>query len=276
MNSVDLSADIVSQAADRLLHARTSGQTCTPVRDLLGDHDIESAYRAQGQTIQALVRGGRRVVGAKIGLTAPAVQRQFGVHQPDFGMILDDTVLGHGETIAIDKLMQPRAEGEIAFVLGRDLDRPNVSVADVLRATDFILPAIEIVDSRISNWDLTITDTVADNASSGCVVLGATPISIRERDLAGVGMTLCHNGEPVSFGAGHACLGSPVVAVAWLARTLAELGQSLPAGSLVLSGALGPMVGLDAGRLTLNLDGIGSVEAIAPARPDADANPGTV
>ncbi|MFD9550624.1 2-keto-4-pentenoate hydratase [Nocardia salmonicida] len=234
-----------------------------PVREFLGDSDIDAAYAVQRCVITDRVSRGARVVGAKVGLTSSVVQEQFGVFQPDFGVLLDDMMYSHAEPLALRQFLQPRAEGEIAFVLGRDLNQPVTTVADVLRATEFVIPAIEVVDSRITDWDLAITDTVADNASAGAVVLGATPYSLTGRDLSQVGMTLELDGEPVSFGAGHACLGSPVVAVAWLARELMARGQCLEAGDVVMSGALGPMVPISgAGTFRLRLDGLGEVDAI--------------
>ncbi|MFB8003075.1 2-keto-4-pentenoate hydratase [Nocardia sp. NPDC056000] len=268
--TIELEESTAITAAQRLLTAQRTGVTCGPIRDLLSDPaDIDSAYRVQRAVIADRIAAGARVVGAKIGLTARVVQEQFGVFQPDFGVLLDDMVYGHGEPIPRERLLQPRAEGEIAFVLGRDLDRPNASVADVLRATDFVQPAIEVVDSRITGWDLSITDTVADNASSGVVVLGAAAYSLRDRDLSRIGMVLERDGEPVSFGAGHACLGSPVTAVAWLARELVRREQPLRAGAVVMSGALGPMVPIaGAGRFRLRLDGLGSVEAVIEQKED--------
>ncbi|MET9660306.1 fumarylacetoacetate hydrolase family protein [Streptomyces sp. NPDC006510] len=256
----------IAAATQRLTAAAATRTPCAPVRDLLGRDDLDSAYEVQRRLAAARTNAGARVAGAKIGLTAPAVQQQFGVFQPDFGVLFDDMLYAHTEPLALDRFLQPRAEGEIAFVLGRDLDRPRASVADVLRATEFVLPAIEIVDSRIAGWDLAITDTVADNASSGAVVLGTTPYPISGLDLARVGMQLQRDGEPVSFGAGHACLGSPVVAVAWLARELAERGQPLRAGDVVMSGALGPMVPVTGpGRYRIALDGLGEVETVIEA-----------
>ncbi|MFG1785211.1 2-keto-4-pentenoate hydratase [Rhodococcus oryzae] len=250
-------------AAERLIAARASLVPAAPVREFLGESDLDAAYEVQRRVIAAEVARGARVVGAKIGLTAPVVQQQFGVFRPDFGVLLDDMMYGHTEPVPAARFLQPRAEGEIAFVLGRDLDRPGATVADVLRATDFVLPAIEIVDSRIADWDLAITDTVADNASSGAVVLGTTPYSLTGLDLSRVGMTLERDGEQVSFGAGHACLGSPVVAVAWLARELVTREQPLRAGDTVMSGALGPMVPITgAGTFRLRLDGLGEVDAV--------------
>jgi 2-keto-4-pentenoate hydratase len=253
----------ITVAAQRLLTAARDGVPCEPVRDTLGDGDIDMAYSVQRQVIAARVREGARVVGSKIGLTAPAVQQQFGVFQPDFGVLLADMVYSHRQPVPRGRFLQPRAEGEIAFVLGRDIDFPGASVADVLRATEFVLPAIEVVDSRIRGWDLSIVDTVADNASSGAAVLGTVAQSLRGRDLSGIGMCLERDGEPVAFGAGHACLGSPVAAVAWLARELVRRGCPLRGGDVIMSGALGPMVSIDApGRFRLRLDGLGEVEAV--------------
>lgn len=253
----------IASAAERLTAAREQRLPCAPVRDLIGANDIDAAYAVQSLLNEARIAGGARVVGAKIGLTAAAVQQQFGVFQPDFGVLHDDMIYAHAQPVPLDSLLQPRAEGELAFVLGRDIDHPGASVADVLRATDFVLPAIEIVDSRIEGWDLTITDTVADNASSGAVVLGTTPHSLRDRDLASIKMTLSRNGAQVSSGAGSACLGSPVAAVAWLARELVRRGQSLRAGDIVMSGALGPVVPVtDACSFRLQLEGMAEVEAV--------------
>ncbi|MEV0701235.1 fumarylacetoacetate hydrolase family protein [Saccharopolyspora sp. NPDC050389] len=253
----------IDSATTRLIAAAATRAPCPPVRDLLGDTDVDAAYRVQRRVVDTRVEAGARVVGAKIGLTAAVVQQQFGVFQPDFGVLLDDMVFAHAQPLPRSRFLQPRAEGEIAFVLGSGIDVPGATVADVLRATEFVLPAIEIVDSRIADWDLTITDTVADNASSGAVVLGTTPFPLAGRDLSQVGMTLAQDGEPVSFGAGHACLGSPVVAVAWLARELVRRGQPLRAGDVVMSGALGPMVPIEGpARFRLELDGLGEVEAV--------------
>jgi 2-keto-4-pentenoate hydratase len=263
------STTALDAAAERLIAARVSLVPAAPVREFIGEGDVDAAYEVQRRVIAAEVGRGARVVGAKIGLTAQAVQQQFGVFRPDFGVLLDDMMYGHTEPVSAARFLQPRAEGEIAFVLGRDIDRPGATVADVLRATDFVLPAIEIVDSRIADWDLAITDTVADNASSGAVVLGTTPYSLTGLDLSRVGMTLERDGEQVSFGAGHACLGSPVVAVAWLARELVTREQPLRAGDIVMSGALGPMVPIaEAGTFRLRLDGLGEVDAVIESAPE--------
>lgn len=256
MNAID-------QAAARLAQARRSGTPCAPVRDLIGEISQDDAYSVQEQYVASEEAAGSRIVGRKIGLTSQAVQQQFGVAQPDFGVLFDHMIYGSTEPIELGLFLQPRVEGEIAFVLSRDLDSPTTNVADVLQATEYVLPAIEIVDSRIVGWDIRIADTIADNASSGAVVLGTTPYSLTGLDLGDVAMALEHHGEPVSVGAGSACLGSPVNAVAWLAREVARRGSPLRAGEIVLSGALGPMVGVTGpGRYRMSLSGMGRVDAV--------------
>jgi 2-keto-4-pentenoate hydratase len=242
MTSTTVSAAAQSSAVERLLAAEHDRKPTAPVRDLLGDGDIDAAYAVQAAVIERkIATAGRRVVGRKIGLTSSSVQRQFGVFQPDFGVLLDGMVLADRVDVPLERFLQPRVEAEVAFVLGSDL-AAGATVVDVLRATEFVLPAIEIVDSRIADWDIRITDTVADNASSGAVVLGTAPKRLGDLDLAGLGMSLEHGGEPVSTGVGAACLGSPAIAVAWLAHEVARRGDPLRAGEVVLAGAWGPMV----------------------------------
>lgn len=248
-------------ADERLRAAARTGVACAPVRELIGETDERAAYAVQSLGVERRLAEGRRIVGRKIGLTSPAVQAQFGVYTPDYGVLLDDMVFADREPIDLGRFLQPRAEAEVAFVLGRDLDSPTAHVADVIRATEFVLPAIEVVDSRIAGWDIRITDTIADNASSGAVVLGTTPHRLDGLDLAGVGMRLDHGGEPVSTGSGAACLGNPVIAVAWLARAVARHGRPLRAGEVILSGALGPMVAAAEGVFHARLDGLGEVRA---------------
>ena len=254
-------SDAVRAADERLRRAAASGAPCAPVRDLLGETDQDGAYAVQSLGIARRIDEGRRIVGRKIGLTSPVVQKQLGVDSPDYGVLLDDMMFADREPIDLGRFLQPRAEAEIAFVLGSDLVSPTTHVADVLRATSFVLPAIEVVDSRVAGWDIRITDTIADNASSGAVVLGTTPRSLDGFDLTELGMTLDRDGRPVSTGSGAACLGSPVIAVAWLARQVARRGQPLRAGEVILSGALGPMVDATAGVYRARLDGLGEVRA---------------
>lgn len=251
----------IAAAAADIRAAQRSKVACPPVRRHLGDTDIDAAYAVQQLLAAERMATGRRVVGRKIGLTSRAVQENLGVDSPDFGVLFDDMLFGDGDSVALDAFLSPRVEGEIAFVLGADLPSERTTIVDVLRATEFLLPAIEIVDSRIARWDIHITDTIADNASGGAFVLGTTPFSPIGLDLTEVGMVLEHAGQPVSLGAGAACLNSPVSAVAWLARAVAARGVPLRAGEVILSGALGPMVAVPApGRYRLDLDGLGHVE----------------
>ncbi|MEU4666852.1 fumarylacetoacetate hydrolase family protein [Amycolatopsis sp. NPDC023774] len=258
----------IEAAAELLLQAERDRKPVAPVRELLGDNDVDAAYEVQRRIIADKVASGRRVVGRKIGLMSEAVQRQLGVDRPDFGVLLDDMVFGDRAEIPIDRFCQPRVEGEVAFVLGADLP-DGATVVDVLRATDFVLPAIEIVDSRVAGWNIRITDTVADNASSGALVLGTRPVQLSEVDLAGLGMVLEHGGEPISTGVGAACLGSPAVAVAWLAQELVRRGELLRAGEVVLAGAWGPMVPVtESGTYVARFEDIGEVRVGFAAGPD--------
>ncbi|MGN9777966.1 2-keto-4-pentenoate hydratase [Micromonospora sp. H33] len=248
-------------AARELTEARESGKPCPPLRGrLLPEGDVTSAYLVQQVQVREWLRRGYRRVGAKIGLTSRAVQESFGVYQPDFGVLTEEMAVPDGVEVALDRLLQPRVEAEIAFVLGADLPDERITTADLTRAVDHLLPAIEIVDSRIAGWDISIVDTVADNASSGLFVLGTTPRRLADVDLRLAGMVLEHAGEPVSVGAGAACLGNPLHALAWLAQTLARSGDPLRAGDVVLSGALGPMVPVTPGAAyEARISGLGSV-----------------
>jgi 2-keto-4-pentenoate hydratase len=257
----------IRAAADRLLDAETTGTPCEPVSDLLGDGTIADAYAAQDINTERRLAGGARLVGRKIGLTAPAVQAQLGVDQPDYGMLFADGAYDDAAEIPHGGVIAPRVEAEIAFVLGRELPHPDTTMAEVLSAIDYAVTSIEIVDSRIADWRIGILDTVADNASAAGHVLGSRPVSMRDFDPISCGMVLERDGEPVSTGAGRACMGSPITATAWLARTMAASGRPLVAGDTVLSGALGPMVAAEPGDVfEARISGLGSVTtAFAPA-----------
>ncbi|MFF5306375.1 2-keto-4-pentenoate hydratase [Streptomyces sp. NPDC013161] len=231
----------VVKAADLLAESTRTGVACPPVRDLLDGGGLETAYAVQQLNVRRGVDAGRRIVGRKIGLTSPAVQRQLGVDQPDFGALFADMAVPDGGEVPLGRLLQPKVEAEVALVLGRDLPERECTIVDVLRAVDFALPALEIVDSRVRNWEISLVDTVADNASCGLYVLGATPVPLTAIDLRAVTMTMTRGGETVSEGTGADCLGSPLTAAVWLASALAERGDPLRAGDLVLTGALGPM-----------------------------------
>lgn len=234
-------AALIREAADRLADAATSGVPCAPVRDLLGDTDVAAAYAVQTLNVDRAVATGRRIVGRKIGLTSPVVQAQLGVDQPDFGALFADMEVGDGINIDVTGLMQPRAEAEVALVLEHDLDRGPHGFAEIIRAVAFALPAIEIVGSRITDWDISIVDTIADNASCGMYVVGGRPVPLRDVDLRSIEMTMTFGDEVVSTGSGAACLGHPIHATRWLADTLCERGTPLRAGDVVMTGALGPM-----------------------------------
>lgn len=253
----------VEAAAERLREAVRIALPCAPVRHELPAGDVDVAYAVQERNTRLWMAEGRRLVGRKIGLTAKAVQRQLGVDQPDYGMLFSDMAVADGEEIAPSRVLQPRLEAEIAFVMGRSLESDEISLADVIRATDYVLPAIEVVGSRIEKWDISIVDTIADNASSGLFVLGTTPRLLMSVDLELCGMTLSRRGEILSLGTGAACLGNPLNAVAWLARTMRDRGRPLDEGDIVLSGALGPMVPAASGEaFEARIGGLGSVRAI--------------
>lgn len=247
------------ELARRLREAGRSGPV-EPLRDGLAPTDADGAYAVQRLNTEHWIAHGRRRSGRKIGLTAVAVQRQLGVDQPDFGVLFDDMAVLDGDEAPIDSLFQPKAEAEIALVLKRDLASPKATPLDVLAAVDHVLPAIEIVDSRIADWRITFADTVADNASAALYVLGRAPRSIRGLDLYACGMVLEADGRIVSSGVGAACLGHPLNAAAWLARTLAARGDPLREGEVVLTGALGPMTPLaNVRHLRAVIGGVGDV-----------------
>jgi 2-keto-4-pentenoate hydratase len=251
--------DATRQASERLHLAQQTLTPCAPVRDLIGANGA-AAYAVQHSGITRRVEAGATVVGRKVGLTSPAVQAQLGVDQPDFGVLLDDMAHPDGDTIPLGGLLQPKVEAEVAFVLGADLADGDLDEAQVRAAVAQVLPALEIVDSRIVGWDITFADTVADNGSSARYVLGAEAKSLDEVEPVDVEMSMSRNGQVVSTGSGAACLGDPLNALAWLARTARNHGEPLRAGQVVLSGALGPMVAVAPGdTFVAQISGLGAV-----------------
>ena len=238
---MSLALSDIERHGDELYDAFLGGYTVPPLRDRVPGIDLASAYAIQSRMVQRRLDAGEQIVGKKIGLTSVAVQNMLGVHEPDFGQLLSAMVYRTGDTIPLASLIAPRAEGEIAFVLKRDLVGPGITAIDVLRATDYVLPCFEIVDSRIDNWDIKSVDTIADNASCGVYVLGDTPCDPFEVDLALVGMTIDIDGELFTTGAGAAVQGSPVNSVVWLANILGRLGIPFRAGEVILSGSLSVM-----------------------------------
>lgn len=252
----------VEQAADRIWQAYKAGEPCAPVRDLLGADDISSAYAVQQRNTARWIEEGRRLVGRKIGLTSKVVQKQLGVDQPDFGMLFADMCLADGDEIEGGRVLQAKVEAEIALVIERPLVHEKHTVADILNATAYALPAIEVVGSRIAGWDIRLTDTIADNASSGMFVLGSRPVRLADFDIVGCGMVMERRGDQVSVGGGNACLGNPLNAAVWLADIMMRYGTPLQAGDILLTGALGPMVAAAPGDVfTASIQGLGTVSA---------------
>ena len=248
----------ITQLGDELYEALTAGKTVSPLTSRGFEISIEDAYHIQQRMLARRIEKGEKVVGKKIGVTSKAVMNMLGVGQPDFGYLLDGMVYNEGESIPMSSLIQPKAEGEIAFLMNKDLMGPGLTAADILAATEGVMACFEIVDSRIQDWKIKIQDTVADNASCGVFVLGDKLVDPKKVDLALCGMVLEKNGEIVVTGAGAATMASPVNAMVWLANTLGRLGIGLNAGDIVLSGALGAMIPVKAGdSLRCTIGGIG-------------------
>ncbi len=251
----------LAKLADNLYEARTRCLPCAPMTEGRPELTIHDAYAISHINLKRrLEQGKARLLGKKIGLTSRAVQKQLSVHEPDYGYLTSDMNLPLGEALSMAQLLQPRVEGEVAFVLKRDLFGPGVTVAQVIQATDFILPCIEIIDSRVKDWKIKIQDTIADNASSAAFVLGTEPRKLGAVDLHLAGMALRVNGEVLSTGSGAACLDHPALAVAWLANALSRFDAHLQAGDVVLSGAFGPVVPVQAGdQVEVEISGLGKV-----------------
>jgi 2-keto-4-pentenoate hydratase len=241
----------IGKLADHLAQAEASGQGVAPLTEVVPNLSVEDAYQVQLETIRRKVNAGQRIVGKKIGLTSLAMQRLLGVNEPDYGHLLDGMVVENGGEISFSRVLQPRVEAEIAFVLKKDLVGPKVTTLDVLLATDYVVPALEIVDSRVKDWKIKLADTVGDNASSGLYLLGGRPLKVDEVDLPQVGMVLYHNGVIANTGVGAAALNHPAACVAWLANKLSEFGIALKAGEVILSGALSAAVNAKPGDMFL-------------------------
>ena len=251
---------LIDALGAELFHALRGRKTLAPLTERYPHITLDDAYQISLRFLQRREALGERVVGKKIGVTSRAVQEMLDVHQPDFGFLTNAMQVADGSEVSLANynLIQPRAEGEIAFILAQDVQGPGITASDVLAATEWVMPCFEIVDSRIDNWKIRIEDTVADNASCGVFALGEQRIDPRELDLARVEMHLLKNGQPAGSGLGSAVQGHPCEAVAWLANTLGELGIPFRRGEIILSGALAPLVPVAAGdRISLSMSGLG-------------------
>lgn len=257
--------ELLQPIAARLALAEERREPCVPIRDAVtaagGTRSLaETAYAVQRFNVERRIGQGERIVGRKIGLTSVAVQRQLGVDAPDFGTLFASMAIADNQAVSLSRLIQPKVEAEIALVLGRDLHFQRHTVADLVSATAYALPAIEIVDSRIADWNIRLADTIADNASSAMFVLGTRPVALAALNLSECGMSLSEDGQEVSSGSGAACLGNPLNAAVWLADTMARLGTPLRAGDVLMTGALGAMVKVRAGRrYAASIEGLGGV-----------------
>jgi 2-keto-4-pentenoate hydratase len=232
-----LSDDTIKAISDELNDAEKKKKPIEPLVSRFPEMTIDCAYKIQLENVRKRVSEGERIVGKKIGLTSYSMQKLLGVYEPDYGHLLDTMVLQKSE-LPLSTVIQPKAEGEIAFVMKEGLKGPGITPTDVIAATDFVMPAIEIIDSRVRDWKIKIEDTVADNASSAFMLLGTKALPIYEVDMFSTGMVFCKNGNIVSTGAAAAVMGNPINAVTWLVNKLAELGACIEKGEIILSGAL--------------------------------------
>lgn len=244
-------SDRIAGMAEALVHARTALKQIPPLRESHGLNSVADAYAVQAAANRHWLDRGRRLVGRKIGLTSPAVQAQMGIDQPDFGMLWADYAFTEGEVVDTGRFMQPKVELELAFVMDRGLDDPQAPMTELIRRVAYAAPALEVVDSAIRDWDIRLVDTIADNASGGGFLLGLGARRLTDLDLRLCGGVLSRDGKVVSRGLGLDCMGSPLNAALWLARRMAELGEPLKEGDVVMSGAFGPMVPVRAGEVYL-------------------------
>ncbi|MFT3801986.1 MAG: fumarylacetoacetate hydrolase family protein [Burkholderiaceae bacterium] len=251
----------IEKAARAIRKARSERKSIERISETYSISGLEAAYAIADANTRLHEADGHRIVGKKVGLTSVAVQKQLGVDQPDFGILFDDMEFLSGSEVPMSRLIQPKVEAEVAFVIGADLGAEPPSWGEFVRAIDYALPAIEIVDSVIDDWKITLVDTVADNASSALYVLGDQPVGIGRVDLAAVPMSMRIDDRVRSEGKGAACLGHPLRAGWWLARTMAARGRPMRAGEVIMSGALGPMVAVEQGaQVIADLGPLGRVD----------------
>ncbi|MGQ9616700.1 MAG: 2-keto-4-pentenoate hydratase [Spirochaetota bacterium] len=250
----------INHVAEELYKAEKTRIPVEPLTDRFSAITMEEAYNVQLVNVNRRINQGERIIGKKIGLTSEAMQRFLGVHEPDYGHIFNTMFLLKNE-LSMSQVIQPKAEGEIAFVMKEDIMGPGVTPLDVMRATDYVIPAIEIIDSRIKEWKIKIQDTVADNASSAFILVGARALSLNEIDLLSTGMVFSKNGSIVATGASAAVMGNPVNAVTWLVNKLAEYNVSVKKGEIVLSGSITAAVDVKKGDvIDVTFDRLGPVK----------------
>ena len=229
--------------ADELYEAGKTKKAVEPLVSRFPDITIDLAYKVQNENIKRRVDGGEKIIGKKIGLTSFPMQKLLGVFEPDYGQIFG-TMLLPGNELSMSEVIQPKAEGEIAFIMKESIKGPGVTPFDIIGATDYIMPAIEIIDSRVRDWKIKIQDTIADNASSAFIVVGTRALPLKEVDMFTTGMVFCKNGEVLNTGAAAAVMGNPVNAVTWLVNKLSEFSVGVEKGEIILSGSLTAAVDL--------------------------------
>lgn len=251
---------LVKDIAEVLLEAERSKQAISPLTQQYSELNVEDAYQIQLEVIKKKLNEGRTIIGKKVGLTSVAMQKMLGVDEPDYGHLLDDMQVEDGGTVKVEDMLSPKVEAEIGFILKEDLKGPKITFLDVLMATEYVVPTLEIIDSRITDWEIKLVDTVADNGSSAKVVVGTKRTKIDGIDLRSLGMVLYNNGELISTGSGAAALGHPAHAIAWLANKLYEFDITLKAGELILPGALSAAVTVKEGdHFSAHFGPLGSV-----------------
>lgn len=251
---------VIKKLADELMQAEKLCQSVSPITERHPELSVVDSYAIQLEVVERKRKEGKKVIGKKVGLTSKAMQQMLGVNEPDYGHLLDDMKLESGSTVSIHSFVSPKVEAEIGFVLSEDLCGPHITYVDVMMATKYVVPTIEIIDSRVADWKIKLIDTVADNGSSAKVVVGNKLSCISEVDLRTAGMSLCKNNNLVATGAGAAALGHPAQAIAWLANKLSEFHISLKAGELILPGALSGAIAVERGdKIRADFGSLGAV-----------------
>lgn len=257
-SEMNLSEKQINDLVNQLHQAWENASQIPPITDSVPKITVEEAYQIQLKLMAKRIAEGEAVVGKKIGITAKVVMKMLGVDQPDFGHLMSGMEFQESQILPFNKFCQPKGEGEIAFLLKKDLTGPGITRDQIIEATECVMPAFEIVDSRIQDWNIKIQDTIADNASAGAFVIGSSRTSLKGLDLATCGMVLKKNGEIIGTGNGAATLDHPLNAVGWLANTLGSLGMSLKAGEIILSGSLSVMFPIQSGdSLEMEIEGVG-------------------